>query len=86
MFADIRDRGDFDIVIFQRKVIEVSTNLAQPHNPDSDFSVTHDCTPSIAKIDSQIFCCLCYIYSPEKSDALKKREKSVRGQAYDRSI
>jgi hypothetical protein len=44
-FADIRNRGDFDIVIFQRKVIEVSTNLAQPHKPDSDFTITHDCTP-----------------------------------------
>jgi hypothetical protein len=44
-FADICNRGDFDIVIFQRKVIEVSTNLAQPHKPDSDFTITHDCTP-----------------------------------------
>ena len=28
----------------QRKVIEVPANLAQPHNSDSDFAITHDCS------------------------------------------
>ena len=75
-FADIRNRGDFDIVIFKRKVIDVPTNLAQPHNPDSDFAITHDCTPSISKINSQFFCCLCYIHASEIAMRDKKGPES----------
>jgi hypothetical protein len=43
-FCDIRDGDDFDIVIFEREVIEVSTDLAQSHNADSNSSITHDCS------------------------------------------
>ena len=37
----IVDRNDLDVVIFQRKVIEVAADLSQAHNADPDFAVTH---------------------------------------------
>ena len=52
-FADIGHCDDLDIIFFQRKVIEVPTNLAQAHNADSDFPVTHLATSVFRKIKSQ---------------------------------
>jgi hypothetical protein len=49
-FADIGHRDDFDIVFFQRKVIQVPTNLAQTHNADPDFPVTHLAASVSAKL------------------------------------
>src|SRR6266542_1471917 len=49
-FADIRHGDDFDIVFLQCKVIQVPTNLAQAHNADTDFSVTHLATSVSAEI------------------------------------
>jgi hypothetical protein len=40
-FADIGYCDDFDIIFLQREVVEVSTDLAQTHNADPDFPVTH---------------------------------------------
>jgi hypothetical protein len=39
--ANIGHRNDLDVVIFQRKVIEVAADLSQTHNADPDFAVTH---------------------------------------------
>jgi hypothetical protein len=42
-FADIRDGGDFHVIAFQRQAIEVSTDLAQPHNAKTNFTAIHNC-------------------------------------------
>jgi hypothetical protein len=39
--ANIGYGNDLDIVIFQRQVIEVPTDLSQAHNADTDLSVAH---------------------------------------------
>ena len=39
--AKIGHRNHHDVVILQRKVIEVGGDLSQAHNADPDFAVTH---------------------------------------------
>jgi hypothetical protein len=39
--ANIGYGNDLDVVIFQREVIEVPTDLPQAHNADTDLSVAH---------------------------------------------
>jgi hypothetical protein len=52
-FADIGHRDDFDIIYFPRKVIQVPPNLAQSHNADSDFTITHLAASVSAKLSAR---------------------------------
>jgi hypothetical protein len=63
-FADISHRDDLDIVFFQCKVIQVPTNLAQAHNADTDFPVTHLATSAEIKLPGLL---LFYTRGLEKS-------------------
>jgi hypothetical protein len=49
-FADIGDSNDFDIVLLQRKMIEMPTDLSQAHYANADSSVTHLATSSFLPV------------------------------------
>src|ERR1044072_6206303 len=47
--ANIGYRNNLDVVIFQREVIQVPTDLSQAHNANTDLSVAHLALPPVPK-------------------------------------
>ena len=71
--ANIGYGNDLDVVIFQREVIEVPSDLSQAHNADTDLSVSHLATSgSKDRITGMALLYLSLNKPPDFSDGLSK--------------